>query len=1035
VKPEDDPSHGDQAEGKARERTSEPLGPLVSAAMEPEPLTLAERLARLEKLGRSGAHYTPLGEVARGGMGRILRVWDPSLAREVAMKVVPREAQPGSSDEQRNDHDRRLARFLDEARLSAQLDHPGIVPVYEIGLDETGSVYFTMPLVRGRTLEEVFAGAHAGEEPTGLHEVIEILHRVCQTVAFAHAKGIVHRDLKPANIMVGRFGETYVMDWGLALLLGRVERPAVVGTPAYMAPEQARGRGADVGPRADVYSLGAILYEFFARRRPHELSMETRRARGESVDEVLVSPPRPLRELRTTAPPELASICARAMAARPEERYASAEELAADLAAWLAGRVVTAHPTGRLERLKKWRRRNQGLALALDALGLLAIAGSIAFLRQQRLFLGRVEAQHRTAVHAAYAAGLSAADMGLRVHETGEARRRLAECAPEMRGWEWRHLELRADESVGAIEGGVDRGVRAVAVAPDGALLAIGADDGSIRLWRPDQGLEVRQLEGHTHPVNALAFAPDGRTLCSGAQDESVRLWDVSTGSETVRLTDHDTHVSAVAYHRDEPLFATGDGHGVLVLRDAADGRPRWVRPPDDAGDGIVGLDFVPGTPWIAVAYVSAELALWNLHGDCVRRAPFDTKTPHALAVDPEGTRLALALGSGAVQLLDSATLEPLESAAIALKASALAFAPGGRQLAVGGYDELLRVVDLDEGEVRELAGHDGDLFSVAYFPGGRRLVTGSDDGSARLWDIERVPIQVLEGSTNWVESVAFAPDGRTLASGSRDGRLRLFDVATGTPVSTRDTGGFVTCLGWSRTGRLAYGGRDEHPRVLDPQEAGLGTILPGGQGYPQRLTFDLAGEHVLWIDSANRVHAADLATQTHLFEIPVEDTSDPALAIAPDGRTFAVGHRDGRVSLHDARTGERLRTLQGDPSGITALAFDPQGTVLAAGRRNTTIVLFELASGEVLQVLNGHTKLVTCVAFSPDGQRLVSGALDHTLRLWTPDRPDALLTLHGHTDGVTAVDFSPDGDVLASSAKDRTVRLWRATPLPASND
>ena len=330
MQPPEGPS-GESQGGKAKDQRLEPLPLLVSAALESGTSTLAARLERIAAHGGDRARYTVLGELAQGGMGKILRAWDEELSREVAMKVVPREAAPGSSEEERADHERRLARFIDEARITGQLDHPGIVPVYELGLDEGGGVFFTMPLVRGQDLKNVFARVHRGDEGWTLQRAVDVMHTVCLTVAFAHQKGVVHRDLKPENIMVGPFGEAYVMDWGLALLLGRAERSGIVGTPAYMAPEQAAGRGAEVGPRSDVYSLGAILYELLAQRMPHELSLEKRQDEHGSFDRVLAAPPRPLDELRANVPPELAAISAKAMAGDPAARYASALEMADDL--------------------------------------------------------------------------------------------------------------------------------------------------------------------------------------------------------------------------------------------------------------------------------------------------------------------------------------------------------------------------------------------------------------------------------------------------------------------------------------------------------------------------------------------------------------------------------------------------------------------------------------------------------------------------------------------------------------------------------
>jgi formylglycine-generating enzyme required for sulfatase activity/serine/threonine protein kinase len=368
--------------------------------------------ARLAKLGRqrpdAGSRYEVRGELGRGGMGLVYEVWDTDLRRALAMKVLRADAdvKAGSSGSSEN-----LVRFLEEAQITAQLDHPGVVPVHELGLDADGRVYFTMGRVKGRDLKGILQDLHARKGGWTLTRAVGVIHKVCETMAFAHAKGVLHRDLKPTNVMVGRFGAVYVMDWGLACVKGKeelahdirprqstevsltgldtdrvaeaedgVESPlvtmdgAVIGTPAYMAPEQARGELERVGPASDVYSVGAMLYQALTGRTPY-VAPGMRVSAHMLLALVITGPPEPVEQL-ARVPAELVAICEKAMARDPRERYASMTDLAADLAAYLEGRVVSAYETGAWAELKKWVARNRGLAVA-GAVALLAAFGGL----------------------------------------------------------------------------------------------------------------------------------------------------------------------------------------------------------------------------------------------------------------------------------------------------------------------------------------------------------------------------------------------------------------------------------------------------------------------------------------------------------------------------------------------------------------------------------------------------------------------------------------------------------------------------------
>jgi len=363
-------------------------------------------LRRLTERGENHARYRLEGEIDHGGQGVILRVWDEDLQRPLAMKTmlgpVPR------TDEESPTESRALARFLEEAQVTGQLDHPGVVPVHELGLDEEGRVYFTMKLLRGENLRAVFEKVASGREGWTEARALGVLLKVCEAMAYAHAKGVIHRDLKPSNVMVGRYGEVYVMDWGLARVQGKEDRrdlrisdqPAVsqvitdrarlasenadsplvtmdghiVGTPTYMAPEQALGEVSEIGPHSDVYALGAMLYHLLAGHAPYVKP-------GMKLNNYAVlyraqeGPPEPLHERAPRAPAELVAICEKAMARDWRQRYPDVGALAEDLRAYLEHRVVKAYRVGAWIELGKWIRRNRALAMASAAAVVALVAG------------------------------------------------------------------------------------------------------------------------------------------------------------------------------------------------------------------------------------------------------------------------------------------------------------------------------------------------------------------------------------------------------------------------------------------------------------------------------------------------------------------------------------------------------------------------------------------------------------------------------------------------------------------------------------
>jgi len=371
----------------------------LTPASELESRSVGAALERMRARSRSDTRYKVQGEIGRGGMGVVLRVWDTEMGRTLAMKRIRGKESDGSAPAGKPATARLLARFLEEAQITGRLDHPGIVPVHEVGIAADGELYFTMRLVEGENLRTVFERVREGKEGWTITRALSVILRVCEAMSYAHHKGILHRDLKPSNIMVGRYGEAYVMDWGLARDLGDrdthdlrwseaseaqdnsadslITRDGdIIGTPSYMSPEQALGETARIGPHSDVYSVGAMLYHLLSVDRIS--APYTPRGSSPTARAVLQALRNAAPEPLVNAPAELIAITEKAMQRDIALRYPDMQALAADLRAYLEGQVVSAHATGALAEARKWVQRNRALTVALAG-GLCALVGGLVF--------------------------------------------------------------------------------------------------------------------------------------------------------------------------------------------------------------------------------------------------------------------------------------------------------------------------------------------------------------------------------------------------------------------------------------------------------------------------------------------------------------------------------------------------------------------------------------------------------------------------------------------------------------------------------
>jgi WD40 repeat protein/tRNA A-37 threonylcarbamoyl transferase component Bud32 len=994
--------------------------------------------------------YELLGEVGRGGSGVVYKARQRGSGRLVAIKVAHRELLDEGRDERA-----RKARDRYEAQSQAlmALEHEGLVPVLEVGRCD-GRPYCVMPFVEGRSLAEVL---HDGPLPN--RRAASCIEAAARAVHYAHMHGLVHRDLKPRNILIAE-DRPLVTDFGLNGWLG----DAILGTPSYLAPEQARG-AVVVDTGADVYALGATLYHALTGRPPFQSADAL-----ETLRQVRAVDPLPPRRLNPAVDQELEVICLKCLEKDPCRRYDSAADLADDLRRYREGEPLRARGPGLLARLgRSIRQRPAAAALTFLLVFLLLVSGALTLLvvsrvRLERLRSGRPlalaleEEQARAAVEAEARARealelerrrqdragpplaaltLRLADAEWQAGRPERARALLEEVQAPLRQWEWRFLKRRFAGGQVTLYGHVGR-VAAVAFSPDGTRLASAGGDGMLRVWEVATGAELFARRGRAaRPdapagLSAVAYSPDGRRLATTGADETLRLWDAGTGAELATLPGK--AVAAVAYSPDGKLLATAGPDGTVRLRNPADGAElRALRGHDGS---VLALAFGPDGR-LASAGADRTVRVWDTAGG---KELFALKghsaAIHAVAFSPDGKRLASAGADRVVRLWDAVAggkSSALEGHTAAV--SAVAFSPDGMRLASAGADHTIRLWDAHSGAaLLTLRGHEGAVNHVAFNPDGRRLASAGADGALKLWDARGEEALVLAGQAGGLTGLAFARTGRLAAAG-RDGTVLLW----GTPgraeaLRLRGHDGPVQAVALSADGRLlASGGSDESVRIWDAATGRQVSLFRGHTGPVNAVAFGPGPNPLLFSAGADRtVRVWESAGGEQ--RRPLRDHIDAvhALAIRPDGTQLASGGAAGTLKVWGGNTDRVFLNLAGHVGRVTALAYSPNGQRLASAGADETVRVWSADNGQELLVLRGHTGAVTSVAFSPDGLRLVSGGEDGAVRVWDAQTGDEVLALAGHAGGVTSVAFSGDGRRLAAAGQDGAVRLWDGRESPS---
>jgi WD40 repeat protein/tRNA A-37 threonylcarbamoyl transferase component Bud32 len=1033
---------------------SSPLRPdRTSTDVDDEPPPIAAAAAPTSYPDRIGP-YEILEEIARGGMGVVFKARHLGLQRIVALKMVLNGQLANKSN---------LERFHLEARATAQLQHPGIVHIYEVNATAEGQPFFSMEYIDGVSLAQ-----RVEDGPLPSVEAARYLEKTARAVHFAHVRGnVLHRDLKPANILLDEHDNPKVTDFGLAKVLendsSNTRTGAIMGTPSYMAPEQALAKR-NLTAACDVYSLGAILYELLTGRPPFqgETAMAT-------MTMVIEQEPVPPRMLNPKVDPDLETICLKCLEKEPSRRYESAEALANDLRNFLAGEPIAAKRTGPIGRAWKWCRRKP-TAAALVVVSALLVAGLIASAIGYAIL-----------THNAYQAEYNARLDAQRARDEADEQRQLAERAlaqaerseramrhvlynSEFRSarflWESANLQ-RAEDNLDAI---------AVSEKLDPRCWEwyfLKSQCASSATLRPSG--EVAD------PVKAIAYSPNGKWVATGHQfDGTIRLWDASSG-KCLRILGNNPDATQRGHHENVRFLSfSPDGKTLVSIGDFR----TQNQPPENPN--------APVHPRPKVARKS-EVFCWDVESgrrllDLTKGSDFLLPASSAAAFNADGSIFAAASMDRKIHLWNprtGAAIRTLDAAPVHQnRITAIAFDPAGR-LATVGEAIAGRRGGLDSGEwciwhdpatgddrdIKDLI--EGSPFSAVVFgpkaaPGTNLypLVLGGKDGSLRSIlpdpdDPKRMPTTIYsDNQDRRITWIAISANGDRLFASFRGpgsqawGSIQCWERTTAAPAESwnerfryawqRD---FGECVALSRDGkRLASAIGDGFVRLWNVAGGLEAQGLEGHHFEVASIAFSPDGSRLVSV-AGDEVFLWNAATGENIRKVSVKlrgaSQRCNAVAFHDSGKLIALAGADGDIHLLEANLEKRVATLSkskeknGAAPPVLSIAFGgPNGDVLAATDWGGNLSLWSIATRKLLKEFKAHESQVRALAVSHDGMIAATGGEIGTqipVRFWNLSTFEEIIpdTPMLHDGSIKALAFDPGGRGLAVACGDKTVKLW----------
>ena len=938
-----------------------------------------------DEIGRLGM-YRILKVLGAGGMGVVYKAEDPGLKRLVAIKaMLPAIAASASAKK----------RFLREAQAAAAIRHNNIVTIFQVGEDR-GIPFLAMEFLEGESLDDRLKR----EATLPLADVLRIGREMAEGMAAAHERGLIHRDIKPANTWLeaspgrkaspggtaspGRkSGEIHVkiLDFGLARSTDDqahlTQSGSIIGTPAYMAPEQ--GRGETLDARCDLWSLGVVLYRMCTGELPFKGADTV-----STLMAVAMNNPSPPAQMNADIPAGLSQLVMKLLKKEPAKRIASAQEVADNLRQLEQGQQqetrVTSSPakTGRTQRqdaaeptakAPRQSKKDQGksrtpmlLALA-GGLVTLVVAGAVIFWAATRDTRGNNDPAEKTGSQAKAAPEPQTEPKEEKKDLIGPPPPPLPESLTvsiAQTFHQGHYTTVKGATAPAAVKG--------VSVSGDGKYVLTGSSDKMATLWDAASGKKRQTFLGHTSFVYGAVLSSDGKRVLTGSADKSAILWDAFSGTKLHIFHGHTLSVMSVAMSGDGKLVLTGSNDKTAILWDVASGTRRHT------------------FDWHTAAVTTVALSA-------------DGK----LAVTGSGDKTAILWDAVSGKKLQ--TLQGHTSTVTSVTLSA-----DGKQVVTGSVDKTAILWDAASGQkLRTFLGHNSSVHGVALRGDGRLLVTGSYDKTAILWDtVSGKNLQTIQGHTDKIYAVALSGDGRLVVTGAADGTAMLWEVK-GSSMSQPPP----------------------PPQPPPPTPVTLsGTMVQRYQGHngPVRgVALSRDGDYVVTASWDNRAIVWEAASGKKIQTFSAHTAPVWSVAMTNDGRQVLSGSDDKRAYLWEASTGKILQSFVGHIDKVLAVSLSGDGKLALTGSWDKTAILWDAVSGIRLQTFLGHTDRVYGVALSSDARYVLTGSGDNTAILWDAASGKKIQSFLGHANFVMGVALSSDARYVLTASSDRTAALWNA--------
>jgi len=942
-------------------------------------------------VNEESGHYTMHGEKGHGGIGRVLIAYDEYIGRQIAVKELLPEIDfsgsggSGTSSPLTGTYNVMRTRFLREARITGQLEHPSIIPVYEIGRHEDGTLYYTMHLVNGKTLSQTI------EDSGTLGKRLSLLHHfynLCNATAFAHSKNVIHRDIKPDNVMIGEFGETVVLDWGLAKVKGEKDEGAsklkknihllkeadgdktiaghALGTPAYMPPEQALGEVEEIDEKSDIYSLGAVLFQILTGKTPIKGNNAF-----EIISNVVNGDVLKIKELEADAPDELTAIAEKAMAHDKEHRYENAKTLADEIKTYMSGEKVSVYNYSSWQLFKRFAKKNKPALVATILIFVVIVSALISIsISYKNLQIARLkELKEKKRAHYSVAQALNEKASMLEKEQKLLTSRIYASSSllynpanqkspfydSDFSKTHPLSLHLKADAISKIYREKLTLSASLIfsrqtsdplydaSFSIDDNYLAAGSFNGNVEVW-DIYGKKFKSLKAHKKGVKAVKFSPSGKLVVSVSYDNTITLWDKKTWNRLTVLEGHSDGVRDLSFSKDGRYLASCGNDQIVIIWDLLTG---------------------------------AALKQLKGHNDTV---------------------------------------------------NSVAFSPDGKRVVSVSYNRTVFIWDIEKGKImHNLKGHAGNVVKVNFSSDGKLIGTTSNDKTAILWNaVTGEKLFTYRDHKDPINDISFSPTGKYVATASWDKTVKIWSIKTGKTMLTIDAhDGNVSAISFSSDGKyLASSGFDRTIKLWKINSENVQKSMEGHKRGIWRIKFSDDGNRIVsssW-DKTLRTWAYKSGKELKVFKGHTGTTY--SCDFSPDGKYVASASWDKSIKIWDSFTGEEISSIKAHKGEVMDISFSPDGNLIASSSVDKTVKIWDIKTGELLKTLLGHTAQIWDIAFSHDGKLIASASHDKSVKIWAVSSGALLKDFRDFDDWVSSVQFFKGGKRVITSGRDNSISI-----------